>query len=100
MPRSHFTFIDFFQHAGAATYLGTLKTAIRLRPRLNVASNVPMNPRSRPFSITSFHPERVVILPPFLTFFPRTLIFAAMIGFLRRLILLVARGEAKRQALR
>src|SRR5258708_40139150 len=54
--------------ADTDSYLGTLKTARRLLPKLKVVSNVPVKARFLPRCITSLHPVPCVFLSPLLAF--------------------------------
>lgn len=51
-------------------YLGTLKTAIRMFPKLCVPSKVPTEIRLRPFKTTSRQPLPLVILARLSAFSP------------------------------
>src|SRR5205823_3783456 len=73
--RLHLPSSDLIGALSASTggYLGTLKTAKRLLPKLNVVSKVPVKARFLPRCITSLHPVPCVILSPLRAFCSITL---------------------------
>jgi hypothetical protein len=66
-------------YVGLTVYLGTLKIANRLLPKLNVFNSVPTNTRLRPFTMANLQPCPAVIRSPLRALSPLIVISAAML---------------------